>query len=214
MRVSREILPVLLPVAAIFLASAIPMYFKPPKSFFLSWNFWLGGISFLVCLWLFVFFRDPHIEISPSADILLSPASGRILSVDEVNGNVCVRIFMSIFDYHIQRSPCDGTVVRTEYREGSFRNASSPLAHKENEQNSIMIKTAFGEVVVTQIAGAIARRILCWKKPGDSVKQGEKIGMIKFGSQVDCTFPSKIFSACVARGERVKCARTPIARRK
>ncbi len=213
MRVSREILPVLLPLAAIFLASLLPMYFKPPGNVFLSWNLWLALISLVACVWLFVFFRDPKIKVPVNPLVLLSPASGKVISVDKEGERTCVRIFMSIFDYHIQRAPCDGKIEKMEYIRGSFKNAASPGAHRENERNKIIIVSPDGIIEVTQIAGAIARRILAFREKGEFVKQGEKIGMIKFGSQVDCSFPAEKFVPLVKSGEKVKCAQTAIAKK-
>ncbi|MCD6422569.1 MAG: phosphatidylserine decarboxylase [Elusimicrobia bacterium] len=209
--VSKEVFPVAIPVASIFFASFFPLFFQP-KPVYSHWNFYLACLSGICFLWILWFFRDPEIDIKKNDKIFLSPASGRVLEVEKTQKNT-VRIFMNIFDYHIQRSPVCGKIKEIKYTSGKFLSAFLPDAHEKNERNKIVIESQSGEIEILQIAGSIARRIICWKKEGDEVLQGEKIGMIKFGSQVDCTFPLN-YEVLVKKGEKVFCAKTPIARLK
>jgi len=212
MRISKEVIPVILPLGAVFAALAVPLFIPVKKSLLSSWNFYAAAGVFIVALWSLWFFRDPHIKVNASDDHILSPASGRVLSIEETpNGTKIVRIFMNICSYHIQRSPYAGTVKKITYTHGSFINASRSDAHIKNERNEVVFDTPRGEIAVTQIVGSVARRILCWKKEGDSASQGEKFGMIKFGSQVDCEFPSSC-EVLVKEGDALDCARSVIAK--
>jgi len=212
MKVSGEIWPAIIPPAAILLACILPLFFCRPKNIFATWNFYVGAIAVVLCILTLHFFRDPAINVAEDDSFILSPATGRVLGVETIQDKKVVRIFMSILDYHIQRSPLSGRVKKINYIRGKFSNASSPDAHTKNERNKILFETAGGEnVLVTQIAGSIAKRILCWKKEGDFVKQGEKIGMIKFGSQVDCEFPVQC-EVLVKAGDKVDCAKTKLAK--
>jgi len=211
MKVSKEVWSALIPLAAIFLAGVLPLLIHRPKNIFVTWNFYAALVAFILFLMTLWFFRDPEIKVAKDDSFILSPASGRVLTVETSGDKTVVRIFMNVFDYHIQRAPCSGKIKETVYIRGKFGNASTPSAHAENERNEVLFETGGGNVLVTQIAGSIARRILLWKKEGDFVKQGDKFGMIKFGSQVDCEFPA----ACgllVKTGDRVSCARTALAK--
>ena len=212
MRISKEVLPIILPFAAIFIAVATPVFFPVRKILFKSWNFYAGSFLFIVILWTLWFFRDPDILVEREGGVLLSPASGKVLEIlVNESGMKTVRIFMNVFDYHIQRSPCEGKVLETKYTSGSFMNAAKKGAHLLNERNEILLETTMGKIKITQVAGSIARRIVCGKNAGETVRQGDKIGMIKFGSQVDCEFPGN-FETLVKEGERVRCAKTRIAK--
>lgn len=162
-------------------------------------GFWLRerSLSFLVCgifflaLALFVlnFFRDPEREISSHPQAIVSPADGRVVQIteEEFQGRPVERvsIFMSPFDVHVNRAPIGGTVKEVFYRKGAFRVASQDRASVENEQNVFTVQGEGCEVVVKQIAGLLARRIVFWKRPGDRLARGERVGLIKFGSRVD-----------------------------
>lgn len=183
-----------------------------------GWMAGLAGVFFLATAFCTYFFRDPK-RVPPADDqLVLSPADGKILEiVEEKQENATVwvlRIFLSVFEPHLQRSPVDGTVRALRYREGKFLDARDPKAPFENEQNRIEIVPASGRiqapVVVTQIAGLIARRIRCWVKEGQSVKRGERIGLIQFGSQVDMTLPQAL-RLKVKAGDHVKAGESIIA---
>jgi phosphatidylserine decarboxylase len=143
------------------------------------------------------FFRDPERIVCADAADVLSPADGKVIAIDRMEsapmtGGNCIRIgiFMSVFDVHVNRIPISGVVQEVRYRKGSFVAANLPRAGIENEQNWVRILSDRGpEVVMTQVAGLIARRIVCWPRPGDRVDQGERFGMIRFGSRMDVFVP-------------------------
>jgi phosphatidylserine decarboxylase len=154
---------------------------------------WLGGILLLLGAFVLYFFRDPDRTIPADPDLIVSPADGRVMEVvDEPFGATPGRrisIFLSVFNVHVNRSPVAGRVSAMEYRKGQFYAAMRGRASEENEQNVIHVTSERGEIVFKQIAGWIARRILCWKAVGDTVTRGERVGMIRFGSRVDIWFP-------------------------
>lgn len=159
-------------------------------------NRWLTALAGLTLLWLFSFFRDP--ERTPDAhgdNLLLAPADGRIRKIEVVHEPHFLRkearritIFLSIFDVHVQRSPCAGEVAFLHYQPGSFAPAFLHSAD-DNEANLLGLHTARGPIAVTQMTGILARRIVCWKKVGDALAKGERFGLIKFGSRVDLYLP-------------------------
>lgn len=148
-----------------------------------------SAVFLLFALLILNFFRDPERVIPPDPAAIVSPADGRVLQiVDEIFEERLVRrlsIFMSPLDVHVNRSPIAGTVRRVSYRPGTFRVASQARASIENEQNVFTLDGEQGTVVVKQIAGVLARRIVFWKRPGDMLARGERVGLIKFGSRVD-----------------------------
>jgi phosphatidylserine decarboxylase len=180
--------------------------------------FWLAGpLSaapfFLVgafCAW---FFRDPERAL-PVGPVALSPADGRVMSVvAEGDRQTRISIFLNIFDVHVNRSPITGVIADVTYQRGKFLVASRGIASAENEQNIITIRADDGTVVVIkQIAGLIARRIVCTKKVGDSVQAGERVGLIKFGSRVDVVFGPE-WRVEVSPGSRVSAGSSVLARR-
>jgi len=141
------------------------------------------------------FFRDPRRTPPSDPKVVVSPADGRVTGVAEeaMDGRAGRRIsiFLSILDVHVNRSPMAGRVGKVEYRRGRFYNAMRSRASVDNEQNIICLETERGEIVFKQIAGAIARRVVCWKRPGDEVKLGERIGLIRFGSRMDVWLPAE-----------------------
>jgi phosphatidylserine decarboxylase len=145
----------------------------------------------LITLGLFsaFFFRDPMRTIPPEEHRIISPADGKIMEVTEADGQKVVRIFLSVFNVHLQRAPISGTVTKVEYRPGKFLPAMDPKAHQLNEQNAITIATPKGDVTIVQIAGILARRIISYPNAGDAVVRGQKVGLIRFGSQVDIYMP-------------------------
>lgn len=177
----------------------------------------LAGIAFLGALFCLYFFRDPTRQIPAGDSLILSPADGKILEiVEERKGDSpqwVVRIFLSIFEPHLQRAPIRGKVQSIQYTPGKFLDARNPRAAFENEQNRIEIArlgTGPSPMVVTQVAGLIARRIVCWVQEGQEVQAGERIGIIRFGSQVDLTLPSKV-RLRVKAGDHVKAGSSIIA---
>jgi len=164
------------------------------------------------------FFRDPDRTLPREPDAVLAPADGRVVNVRmEEDGGTRISIFLSVFNVHINRSPVLGRVVATEYRAGRFLAAFRQEASAENEQNMIRIVPENplggqrGEVGVRQIAGAIARRIVCWTNVGDSLRPGERLGLIKFGSRVDLLLPRGV-RPTVSVGDRVRGGSDIVAR--
>lgn len=158
--------------------------------------FWVGMI---LTLWCAYFFRDP-VRITPQDDdLVISPADGRVSSVQtivppvELNlGNepmLRISVFMNVFNCHVNRAPMSGRITAISYKEGSFLNAELDKASDENERNGLTIQTAHGEIGVVQIAGLVARRILCWARPLDQIAAGERFGLIRFGSRLDVFLP-------------------------
>ncbi len=149
----------------------------------------LGGCVLVLAFLVLNFFRDPDRKIPADPQAIVSPADGRLVQImdESLEGRQVRRlsIFMSPLDVHVNRSPTAGTIKEVSYRKGTFRVASQPLASLENEQNVFTVQGEQGEVVVKQIAGVLARRIVFWKHPGDRLERGERVGMIKFGSRVD-----------------------------
>jgi phosphatidylserine decarboxylase len=171
----------------------------------------------LVCLAVFVFsfFRDPERVIPADAGAVVSPADGRVVVVtDEENAGrpgKRISIFLAIWNVHVNRSPAAGTIAKMEYRPGKFLAAMRERASFENEQNVFSLSTDAGEIVFKQIAGLIARRVVSWKKPGDTVQRGERIGLVRFGSRVDVWVPREA-EILVKLGENVKGGSSVLAR--
>jgi phosphatidylserine decarboxylase len=172
---------------------------------------------FLVALFCLYFFRDPDRTI-PDGAVAVSPADGKVVGVIG-DGAECTRIsiFLNIFDVHVNRAPIAGKITAIEYTKGQFLVASREIASSQNERNTFSIAgTIAGEatcVRFSQIAGLIARRIVCYKKPGDSVAKGERVGLIKFGSRVD-VFLGPEWEIQVRTGERVAGGSSILAQRR
>jgi phosphatidylserine decarboxylase len=156
------------------------------------------------------FFRDPKIEITQGEGIILSPCNGTVMEVTKEGEEKIIRVFLSVFSVHLQRSPVSGTVVDVTHKDGKFLAAWDPRAHSENEQNIIKIQSGNSMYVVRQIAGLVARRCVSWVKTGDVLKAGDKIGMIKFSSQVDLHIPESA-TVKVKPGEKTRAGITVIA---
>jgi phosphatidylserine decarboxylase len=172
-------------------------------------GFWIAGIFALVLTaFMAFFFRDPTREIPTDQSLVVSPADGRVTRVAEIEpGNPdslkLVSIFLSPFDVHINRSPITGTITDVRYARGKFLMATHADASEVNEQNVLTIRGERITVVCKQIAGILARRIVCWKKVGEQVKLGERFGLIKFGSRTDLILPATV-DVLVSKGMRVK----------
>ncbi len=160
----------------------------------LRWN-WTGGILVFLAAFVLYFFRDPERVAPADPSAVVSPADGRVMEiVDEPLGSRPgrrVSIFLSLWDVHVNRAPLAGRIRKVEYRPGRFHVAMRSRASAENEQNVIHLTTERGEIVLRQIAGWLARRVLCWKAEGDPVALGERVGMIRFGSRVDLWLPTE-----------------------
>ncbi len=171
------------------------------------------GVLALFCLW---FFRDPERKI-PHGPVAVSPADGKIVLIRRKPESTQVSIFLNVFDVHVNRAPIAGKVVDVNYRKGKFLVASKDEASVQNESNTITIDGEYNGhrslVTFSQIAGLIARRIVCWKRPGDFVTMGERVGLIKFGSRVDITFGAE-WEVTVREGQRVAGGSSVLARRR
>ena len=170
----------------------------------------LGVIFILISIWVYYFFRDPERYSINNDKYLVSPADGLVSNIAEVSGPIelglenksytKVSIFMNVFNCHVNRVPTSATVEEIFYKPGKFLNASLDKASEENERNYYKIKTVDGnEIIIVQIAGLIARRIVCEVKKDQNLKQGERIGMIRFGSRVDIYFNNKKLLAKVGQ---------------
>jgi len=166
----------------------------------------VGILFFLIGLFVIYFFRDPERPIPSDPGAVVSPADGHVIEiVDEARESRPGRrisICLSVFDVHVNRAPVAGKISSVTYKPGRFYAAMRRAASEQNEQNVIAIATPGGEIVFKQIAGAIARRVLCWKQPGATVALGERVGMIRFGSRVDVWLPPEA-QILVRRGDKV-----------
>ncbi|HOV87721.1 MAG TPA: phosphatidylserine decarboxylase family protein [Syntrophobacteraceae bacterium] len=177
---------------------------------------WLG---LAVVLLMGHFFRDPERIGTPGETEALSPADGKVLDVERVEDahffsrpSTKISIFMSIFDVHVNRVPLSGTVRGISYEKGSFMAAGRARASRENERNWLWIEAETGhDVVLTQVAGLIARRIVCWPRVGDRVIAGERFGLIRFGSRVDVYLPETV-EVTVRKGQHVYAGETVLCR--
>jgi phosphatidylserine decarboxylase len=182
--------------------------------FFLHWYVAATVLVFLA-LFVFTFFRDPERVIPVEPGAVVSPGDGRVLVVtDEENAGrpgKRISIFLAVWNVHVNRSPATGTITKMEYRPGKFLAAMRERASVENEQNVFTLSTDAGEMVFKQIAGLIARRVVSWKKAGDKVLRGERIGLVRFGSRVDVWFPKEA-EILVKVGQTVKGGSSVLAR--
>jgi phosphatidylserine decarboxylase len=168
-----------------------------------------------MALFVFSFFRDPERAIPTEAGAVVSPADGRVVVVTEEENagrpGKRISIFLAIWNVHVNRAPAEGIIKKLEYRPGKFLAAMRERASAENEQNVITLSTDAGEMVFKQIAGWIARRVVCWKKEGERVARGERIGLVRFGSRVDLWVPRQA-EILVTLGENVKGGSSVVAR--
>ena len=162
-----------------------------------SWGLWLAAVVLLlIALWVAYFFRDPERTGDRGASLVVSPADGKLIMITEVDEPSFVKgrairlsIFMNVFNVHVNRYPVDGVVRYVHYNVGKFFNAAAEKSSLENEQMSVGVETPRYRVLVRQIAGLIARRIVTYSKVGETVKQGDRMGIIRFGSRVDVFLP-------------------------
>ena len=178
-----------------------------------GWLGWTPVAAVAAVLTLFVswFFRNPARVIPQGSRLIVAPGDGKVLAVEEEfeprylkDRSVRISIFLNVFDVHINRMPCEGTIEDVQYQPGLFLVASKPNATLKNEQNAVMIKTVEGaKVLCVQVAGLIARRIVCWVNPRDRAVRGERYGLIRFGSRMDTFLPVGT-AIKVSVGDRVK----------
>ena len=174
-----------------------------------------AGALWSIPLWLFAafvlqFFREPQRIIPTQDNVVVSPADGKVVAVSEtedpISGNAALRIaiFLNVFSVHSNRIPIAGSIAKKEYHHGKFLNAALDKSSTENERNAIVIRTSNShEITCIQIAGLIARRILCYVEPGDTVERGQKYGFIRFGSRVELFVPRE-YRVAVSIGDSVK----------
>lgn len=177
---------------------------------------WLGALACAGCgLFALYFFRDPDREIPPGP-VCVAPADGRVVQVRaEPDGRTRISIFLSIFDVHVNRAPVSGRVLSMRYSPGRFRMAHLASASVENERNTLVVEDleSGSTVELSQIAGLIARRIVCRKRVGDDIEKGERLGLIKFGSRTDLVLGSE-WDLRVRPGDRVRGGNSVLASRK
>jgi len=179
-------------------------------SYFLSP--WAGVPLYVLAAFCLYFFRDPE-RVAPPGDVMVAPADGQVVAVRDLGaGETRVSIFLNIFDVHVNRTPIPGKVTKVVYTKGKFMVASKELASSDNEQNTLVIEGDGTRVTCRQIAGLIARRIVCFKHAGDTVAPGERIGYIKFGSRVDVVYGPE-WRTAVKTGQRVSAGASILANR-
>lgn len=174
---------------------------------------YVGLLFFLVALFMAYFFRDPKRVPPNDPDVVVSPADGRVTRIESaaIPGPTLISIFLSPLDVHINRSPIPGKIVDVVYSQGKFLMATNEEASLVNEQNVLTIQGEKITVVCKQIAGILARRIICWKHKGDQLRLGERFGMIKFSSRTDVLLPANV-KVTVSEGDRVRGGITVIGR--
>jgi len=182
----------------------------------------LGLIGLVLTIWVYYFFRDPERVIIKNDNYLVSPADGEVLKVEEVDGPKelglenkrfkKISIFMNVFDCHVNRTPCAGKIEEILYKPGKFLNASLDKASEDNERNYFKIKDPHNnDVIVVQIAGLVARRIVCESNKDQELKQGDRIGMIRFGSRADVYYEN--YEPLVKVGQRAISGETLLAKK-
>lgn len=177
--------------------------------FFYMWP--VAALFVLLAAFMAYFFRDPHRTVPEGDNIVVSAADGRVTRVDENENGKTVSVFLSPLDVHINRAPIAGKITKIDYIKGKKAPATSDEASFSNERNSLTIENDKMTVVCTQIAGIVARRIVCWRKQGDKLALGEKFGLIKFSSRTDLLMP-KTVEVLVKIGDRVVGGETIIAK--
>lgn len=199
MRIAREGLAyILLPAVLTIIALVV--------------GYWYVGLAFLLlALFMAFFFRDPERQPPGDPDAIVAPADGRVTRVMTSDSSKLISIFLSPLDVHINRAPIAGRISQISYSKGKFLIATDERASVVNEQNALTIEGDKVTVVCKQIAGILARRIVCWKRAGEHVSLGERFGMIKFGSRTDLILPESV-EVIVSEGMRVKGGITIIGR--
>ena len=178
----------------------------------------VGGVTSLIAIFILYFCRDPEPNIPYDESLVVAPGQGKVILIEDVDqvdfisgAAKKISIFLSVFDVHVQRAPVSGTVGHKVYRQGAYTVAWAEKSSEDNEQSSLGIVTEHGRILVRQIAGLVARRIVTDPSLGDSVERGNRFGIIRFGSRVDLFLPPHWEILC-AEGDRVKVGSSPIAR--
>jgi len=182
-------------------------------------GWWIAvAVALPIAIWVVAFFRDPERRGPRGGDLVLAPADGRVVSVAQVDepaffgeATTRVSIFMNVFDCHVNRYPTDGTIAYRHYNAGRFLHAADEKASLDNEQSSVGLNTPRGKVLIRQIAGLIARRIVTDHQVGTAVHQGDRLGMIRFGSRVDLFLP-RAAQVLVREGDKTRVGLTLVAR--
>src|SRR5690348_7100810 len=192
----------------------LPLLVLAVAAYLLGWAAAAIACVFLA-LFIFSFFRDPERVIPNEAGAIVSPADGRVVVVTEEDyggrPGKRVSIFLAVWNVHVNRAPAEGTITNLEYKPGKFLAAMREQASLENEQNVFALSTDAGEMVFKQIAGLIARRVVSWKKAGDRVARGQRIGLVRFGSRADIWMPRDA-EITVKPGDHVKGGSSVLAR--
>ncbi|MDD2775341.1 MAG: phosphatidylserine decarboxylase [Gallionella sp.] len=177
----------------------------------------LATLAWVIALFVLQFFRDPPREIPQEVGAVLSPADGRVIKVEQTQDPygereaILISVFMNVFNVHSNRSPVDGTIQKVQYFPGKFVNADLDKASSENERNAIVLKTSDQQTITfVQVAGLIARRILCYVKANDVLSRGQRYGFIRFGSRVDVYLPLNA-KVNVSIGDKVSATTTILA---
>lgn len=170
----------------------------------LAWPIWIAVIALVLAAYVAYFFRNPYRQIPADDHAVVSPADGKIVHIGRSDdGRWAISVFLNIFNVHINRCPIAGVVDEVTYTKGKFLAAYDPKASSENERNALRIRRGEQIVDVVQIAGLIARRIVCWKGQGDEVQKGQRFGLIRFGSRVDILLPGDA-EITVAMGQKIR----------
>ena len=194
-------------IAVTFLVAVLASVFLP---------LWVAGLAWLVFVLVVQFFRDPPRSVPMQLDAVLAPADGRIVKIERTRDPyadreaLLISVFMNVFNAHSNRSPVDAVVRAVQYFPGKFVNADLDKASTENERNALILDAGGQTVTLVQVAGLVARRILCYAKEGDVLTKGQRFGFIRFGSRVDVYLPSSA-TPKVAPGEKVFATATVIA---
>ncbi len=179
---------------------------------FVVFSIWIAAVAFgLLAVFMAFFFRNPHREVPTGPNLIISAADGKVTRIENREDGKFVSVFLSPFDVHINRSPITGTVTNVKLFKGKKAPATSNEASQTNERNAMTIEGEKMTVVCTQIVGILARRIVCWRSKGDTIRRGERFGLIKFGSRTDLLMPKNV-NIEVKVGDRVKGGETIIAR--
>jgi len=208
-----------LPIAKEGLAFVLPSLCLSFLCYFLGFPV-LAAVVFFLALFFLYFFRNPDRFSTAGVDELISPADGKIMGIDDLveanflNERVTrISIFMSVSDVHVNRAPCEGSIEKVQHRDGRFRLAFKKGIDEENERNYIVVRKRDERFLIVQIAGFLARRIICYVNENDRVEKGRPIGMIAFGSRVDLYMPTT-YAPAIQLGEKVKSGLTVVARKK
>lgn len=186
-------------------------------SAFLAAHFWAAMLLFLITAFIIWFFRNPERKAPTGEKIIVSPADGKVIKIEDVQDHEMmeglyrkISIFMNVFSVHVNRIPYTGRIEAIRYYEGKFLAANLDKASSDNERNGLVIRLEDGRVIgLMQIAGLVARRIVCWVKEGTMVEKGERFGLIRFGSRVDVFLPADT-TLLVKLGDKVRAGETPI----